>query len=736
MEAAVVIQGLSILLQYTGAILALFLIGVTKKRAAWILIAVAVFLMATRHAITFFQQLTSRSAPHLNLSAELLTLSISMLMLAGIAFIANLFRSILRSEEALRVTQFTLDHAGDAVFWVERDGRISYVNDTACRMLGYSREQLLELTIQEIIPTMVEGVWNSFWERAHSKGSYTFESSQCTQDGQAFPAEITANNLIYGQQEFMCMLARDITDRKRAEDALRENQRRLSTLVNNLPGVAYRCANDKHWTMEYISEGCSELFGYNSEALIGNKDISFSSLIVPEDQQHVWETVQEALAGHRQFVVEYRITTHSGEQRWMWEKGSGVIDDTETLVALEGFIVDITDRKRAEEERLRLESQLRNAQKLEAIGDFAGGLAHDFNHLLMGMMSQVGQLKTFAEPGSPIHTVARTLERDGEHAAQLTNQLLGFAGKGKYQNVPVDLHEIIHETARALSASLDHNIQVQVRLTAERAIISGDPGQIKQVLDNLIENACEAMEAHGGTLTFQTQLLEADDEYVRRHPEITPGDYLEVTVTDNGVGIPQEHLGRIFEPFFTTKPAAQRSGMGLAMVYGIIENHGGNLKVDSEVGQGTTVTVHLPLAPETALTALAPETRMARGSGHILIVDFDDIARSVAAEMLQDLGYEVVTVTGGNEAVDYYIRYGNDIDLVLIEMAMPEMGGRECFQALNMLNAHVKALITTSYDLGEEAQELLAEGVLGIVLKPYNPDVLTAALREALAGKV
>ncbi|HEY3418325.1 MAG TPA: PAS domain S-box protein, partial [Armatimonadota bacterium] len=645
MEAAVIIQGLSILLQYVGAILALFLIGVTRKRAAWLLIAFAVFLLATRNAISFCYLLTHKSAAHPDLSAELLTLAISIMLLAGIAFIANLFRSIMQSEEALRVTQFTLDRAGDAVFWIEQDGRISYVNDTACRMLGYARDQLLELTVPEIMPTMVEGVWHSFWERTQSTGSYTFESSQRPQVGQAFPAEITANYLTYGQQEFMCMLARDITARKHAEDALRENQRRLATLVDNLPGVAYRCVYDQQWIIEYISEGCTDLFGYRSEDLIGNREVNFTTLIVGDDQQYVWDTVQQALASQRQFVVEFRVTDRARRQRWMWMKGSGVFDDTGPLRAIEGFIVDISDRKGAEEQHIRLEAQLRNARKLEAIGSFAGGLAQDFNHLLMGMKSQASQLKAYTEPGTPIFTIARALERDGERAAHLTNQLLGFAGKGKYQNVPVDVHEVIREALRAVTDVPDRHLQAQTRLDAEQFVVSGDPGQLRQVLDNLLANACDALDEHGGGVTIQTQNTELDQEFCRLHQEMLPGNFLEVTVTDTGAGIPEEHLGRIFEPFFTTKSAAQRNGMGLAMAYGIVENHGGCIQAESEAGQGTTITFYLPLAAPATETRPATDVPKVRGSGRLLIVDFDDIARSVGAELLQSQGYEVVTVS-------------------------------------------------------------------------------------------
>jgi PAS domain S-box-containing protein len=390
------------------------------------------------------------------------------------------------------------------------------------------------------------------------------------------------------------------------------------------------------------------------------------------------------------------------------------------------------ERSRAEEEKVKLEVQLRQSQKMEAIGRLAGGVAHDFNNLLTGILGYANLLKEKSDPGDNIFQAAEMIERAAGRAAQLTGQLLGFARKGKHQNVPVDLTGTIHEVIGLLKHTIDKNIVIRQRLRAHPASVLGDPGQMQQVILNLAVNARDAMPL-GGELCFETDLVELDSSYCRTYAGATPGQYYMVSITDTGCGIPLEIQDRIFEPFFTTKEPGKGTGMGLAMVYGIVKNHGGSIRVHSEVRQGTTFKVYLPVPAESPDSqVISQEIALAPGIGRILVVDDEEMVRTVTKEMLSSLGYQVVTVSDGQEAVEYYRGFGTEIDLVIIDMIMPKLGGRDCFRALKAINPSVKAILATGYDRNGAAQEILNAGMLGFVQKPYQMSQLSEVIANVL----
>ena len=396
---------------------------------------------------------------------------------------------------------------------------------------------------------------------------------------------------------------------------------------------------------------------------------------------------------------------------------------------------DISDRKYAEDERQRLEVQLFQAQKMEAIGRLAGGVAHDFNNLLTGIMGCANILRVERAGDAFVMETSETIQSASERAADLTQRLLGFARRGKYQEIHVDLHGTIQDVLRLLSHTLDKNISLEQSLRAERAVVLGDPGQLQQVILNLAVNGRDAM-PEGGTLTFETDVVDLDDEFCRERPGAVPGRYVAMAVRDTGVGIPEENRRLIFEPFFTTKDKSVGTGMGLAMVYGIVKNHGGYIGVDSVEGQGTTFRAYLPPAKTSEVPALEPaQTRVVTGTGRIMIVDDEPLVLKVGGQMLRALGYEVVCAPGGAEAVDMYREDGQHIDLVLLDMMMPGMDGRECFHALREINPDIKVILSTGFGRDGKAQELLDEGIRGFVQKPYRLAHLSVAIANVLQGQ-
>jgi PAS domain S-box-containing protein len=532
----------------------------------------------------------------------------------------------------------------------------------------------------------------------------------------------------------VCLAAtgQDVTDRRKSEKALHESERTLATLLSNLPGMAYRCRNDTQWTMEYVSEGCQALTGYAQGALRQNRDLSFADLIHPEDMAEVWQQVQDGLAHGQPFRMTYRLLTAQGDLRWVYEQGREVGRADDGTVILEGFITDVTDRIRSEQEYHRLEEQLFQVQKLEAVGELAGGVAHDFNNLLTGIIGYANLLKSSDCKCPETAEVADAIEGAARRAAHLTSQLLGFARRGKNQVVPVDLHGVVGEVADLLGRTLNKNITITSRLEASPNAVLGDPGQLQQMVLNLAVNARDAM-PEGGQLTFRTECVELGEEYCRSHAEVAPGRYLCLSVMDTGIGIPRDIQPRIFEPFFTTKEPSKGIGMGLSMVYGIAKNHGGSVQVYSEMGHGATFRVYLPVTDQ----APADQSQDARprpvlGRGRVLLIDDEPIVRQTAARMLTSLGYEVVAAGDGIEGLDIYRASWPRIDLVVLDMIMPVMGGRECFREMQKINPEIRALLSTGYGLNGAAQQILDDGVAGFVEKPYDLARLSHAVAAVL----
>jgi CheY-like chemotaxis protein len=370
---------------------------------------------------------------------------------------------------------------------------------------------------------------------------------------------------------------------------------------------------------------------------------------------------------------------------------------------------------------------------MEAIGQLAGGIAHDFNNLLTGILGYAGMLKIDAESGSTVREVAETIEKAAERAAGLIQQLLGFARRGKNQELAVDLHQTIHDVVALLSRTIDKNIRITLDLKAPKTVVMGDPVQLQQILLNLVINSRDAM-PDGGDLTFHTDLVELDQDFCRKNPGSKPGSYFLVSVRDTGCGIPKDIQNRIFEPFFTTKEPGHGTGMGLAMVYGTVKNHEGYIQVCSEVKAGTRFNIYLPFTEENALEP-GEEDRVVRpvgGKGCLLLVDDEEVVRKVGTAMLGSLGYEILTACNGREAVEVYRERAKEITLVILDMVMPEMGGRECFRALKEINPRVKAILSTGYAKDGKAQETLDEGMAGFIQKPYRMTDISEKVHEAL----
>jgi signal transduction histidine kinase len=405
-----------------------------------------------------------------------------------------------------------------------------------------------------------------------------------------------------------------------------------------------------------------------------------------------------------------------------------------TLEAMAGLIGGAIARAQAEKEKATLQEMLRHSEKMQAIGQLAGGVAHDFNNQLMGIVGSADLLRFDLKNDSKLAHFVDNILLAANRAADLTEQLLAFARKGKYLSMPIDIHRTIVEVVSLLQHSVDKRITTTKELKADSHVVDGDPTQLQNALLNLALNACDAMPA-GGILSFTTQVAELDQHACDTTPfEIEPGRFIQISVTDSGAGIDEAILDHIFEPFYTTKDPGKGTGMGLAAVYGTVKSHRGSIDVHSEVGRSTTFEMYLPLSKKaSAHMAEAISTIDAVDKrAHILLVDDEEIVRDVTCTLLRRLGYRVTESSNGADAVRLYRAQWEDIDLVLLDMVMPDMGGRDAFIAMRKMNPKLKVLLASGYSIDGEAQGILDEGAKAFIQKPFTLDQLARDVEDVL----
>ncbi len=410
-------------------------------------------------------------------------------------------------------------------------------------------------------------------------------------------------------------------------------------------------------------------------------------------------------------------------------------DTRNTIEAISGIFKGAIIRTQTELALRKSEEKLRQAEKMQAIGQLAGGIAHDFNNQLTGIVGYADLLlEELRDTKELSHYVANILKAS-KNATDLTEKLLAFARKGKYLSVPVDMNRTIEEVISLLLHSIDKKIVIKQQLNAKPPTTLGDPSQLQNSILNLALNARDAM-PEGGKLTFGTSIVNLDNKYCRKVPyEIIPGKYVHISVTDSGIGMDEEIKKHMFEPFFTTKQNGKGTGMGLAAAYGTIKNHKGSIDTSSKIGFGTTFNVYLPLHTKQEKEVIYNIERIEkaiRGTAHILLVDDEDIVCDLGLKVLEKLGYKVTICSTGAEALMQYRNSWSNIDLVILDMVMPEMNGRETFQAMKSINPNVKALLSSGYSINGEAVKIIDEGIMGFIQKPYRMPQLSQKIAKVL----
>jgi two-component system, cell cycle sensor histidine kinase and response regulator CckA len=596
--------------------------------------------------------------------------------------------------------------------------RFLAVNDAAVSHYGYSREEFLRLTIVDIRPP--EDVPQLMKELANEpKGGIT-GSRHHKKDGTIIDVEISAQRLVFAKRNAQLVLALDITARKQAEMALRESEERYRDLVENAHDIIY--SHDLKGNYTSVNKAGEATTGYTREEAL---KLNLVDTVAPEWRDKAKDMMRRKLEGERVTAYEMELIAKDG-RRVAVEVNTKLVYANGKPVAVQGIARDVTERK-------QLEEQLRQSQKMEAIGQLAGGVAHDFNNLLTAIIGYSGLALQRMEDESPLKPYIEEIKKAGDRAANLTRQLLAFGRKQILQPLPLNLNDVITDLNKMLRRLIGEDIRLAARLDLDLKKIKADPGQIEQVLMNLVVNARDAM-PRGGNLTIETANVQIDEEYAGRHIGVNSGAYVMLAVSDNGTGMDQETESKIFEPFFTTKDKGKGTGLGLSTVYGIVKQSGGNIWVYSEMGHGTTFKIYLPQVDDAVGTEQAKpqDDSIPGGSETVLLVEDEEVVRGLAQRILKDAGYRVITANGGEEAITWCANNTETIHLLLTDVVMPDTSGKELAERLSSLRPQTKVLFMSGYT--DEA--IVHHGVLDsnveFIQKPFTPTALSRKVRQVL----
>ncbi|MCD6048957.1 MAG: multi-sensor hybrid histidine kinase, partial [Verrucomicrobia bacterium] len=638
-----------------------------------------------------------------------------------------------RTEEALRNSEIRFhtvwEMANDALRLVDENGVIVAVNEAFCRLVGISRQELegrpfTETYLGDRNPLELQQRFQErFRERripAHEERRMTFRA------GNTVELEITSTFVeLPGHPALLFGLFRDVTERKRAEQDLRESRRLLEKAQE--VGHVGSWISDAGLTrkLTWSAETC-RIFGLAPEKFGGNVE-AFLSLVHPEDRKAIEEASLAALAGERLYNLEHRIVRPDGSLRWVHEQADVERNSAGQPVRMVGVVQDITERR-------ELEEQFRQSQKMDAIGQLAGGVAHDFNNILAAMMMQTELLVLTEDLPLEVQNGLQDIQASAERAANLTRQLLLFSRKQVMHTRELDLNEAVTSLFKMLQRIIGEHLDLQFNLCPRSLNIHADPGMLDQVLMNLVVNARDAM-PEGGRITIVTSEKNLTKEEAAALPETSAGRYACMQVIDTGCGIPRENLTRIFEPFFTTKDPGKGTGLGLATVFGIVKQHGGTVIVESEVGRGTSFQILLPVAKplEKAAEKTTVKAKPRGGTETILLVEDDTSVRVLTRIVLERAGYRVVEASNGVEALELWSEHQDSVRLLLTDIVMPEgVSGRELAARLQTQNPKLRVVFTSGYSADIAGRELaLAEGQ-NFIQKPAPPHKLLETVRHSL----
>jgi PAS domain S-box-containing protein len=519
--------------------------------------------------------------------------------------------------------------------------------------------------------------------------------------------------------------------RRLADEAMLESELKYRTIVEGIEEGYFEIDFDRNLT--FFNDPLCKMLGYARDEMTGKNTREFTSATTIEKMDQIYAQVQKT--GEPIRVTDYDAVGKDGASIALELTAALMRNPDGDPIGFRGVLRDVSERKDAEAEKRKFETQVQQAQKMESIGTLAGGIAHDFNNILMGIQGNASLMLLKTKSAHVNYEKLKNIETYVENGTELTKQLLGFARRGKYYAIATDLNDVIGRSA-SMFGRTKKEIRIHSDLQTDIWTVEVDRGQIEQALLNLYVNAWQAM-PQGGDLYLKTENVILDADFVNNKPyKVEAGDHIKITITDTGSGIDKETQERIFEPFFTTKEMGRGTGLGLASVYGIIKSHGGYINVYSEAEMGTTFTIYLPASgQEVQHEKREPIVTVSKGSGTILLIDDEEMIIKVGEELLQELGYKVLVARSGQGAIKLYKKNTAKIDLVIMDMIMPGMGGGETFDHLKEINPDIKVLLSSGYSINGQASEILERGCDGFIQKPFNINQLSEKIQGIIAKK-
>ncbi len=640
-----------------------------------------------------------------------------------------------RSEEARRLSEeryreiFEMDLTGSCIS--SADGRILACNPAFARIFGFP-------SVAEVLQAPTRSFYGSAQEREEllnlvykHKKLENFETELVRRDGSSMSVVQNLQGVFDESGALIEMHSHfiDVTSHKHAEKQLQESEERLRLALD----AAHMGTFD--WDVPHNritwSRWHEEMWGFKPGEFGGTYE-SFSERVHPDDLPGINAEAARCIAAREPFAREFRVVWPDGTVHWIMGRGEFSFDANGQALRMCGAILETTEHRQAEEALRESETQLRQSQKLEAVGQLAGGIAHDFNNLLTAINGYSSLALKRLDDASPLKSYIEEVKKAGDRAANLTRQLLAFSRKQILEPKVLDLNEVVGDMSKMLRRMIGEDVQLATSPARELGRVKADPGQIEQIIMNLVVNARDAM-PNGGKVTIETSDVHLDDEYAREHMPTKPGHYVLLAVSDTGTGMDAETQARIFEPFFTTKEVDKGTGLGLSTVYGIVKQSDGFVWVYSEPGHGTTFKVYLPVVDAEKTAAAKPLDDDAQiGTETILLVEDEEVVRNLAQETLEAAGYEVLVAGKGEEAIRLGIEHPHEIHLLLSDVVMPGASGNEVAEQLRSLRPKTKVLFMSGYtDEAIVHHGVLASGVR-FIQKPFSLAALCRKVREVL----
>jgi two-component system cell cycle sensor histidine kinase/response regulator CckA len=630
----------------------------------------------------------------------------------------------LRSSEERFRTMF--EHAGFGIALIGLDGRIITANTALATMLGRERDALAGLSVNDYAHADHAADERALLDAtlAGERDHYGLEMRYTAHDGGTVWANVAASLVrdVGSRPRFVITMIEDVTPRKAAQEAVREGEERYRELFENASDVVFTVDEQARFTT--VNAAAERLTGYPADQMIG---ASIADLFTPECRELAMGQLASKIVGQPAATHEWTIRANDGRELVI-EVACAPVRARGRIVGVQGIARDLSERK-------ELEQQLRQAQKMEAIGRLAGGIAHDFNNLMTAIMGYSELALQRLEAAPETHRDLEEIQKAADRATRLTRQLLAFSRKQVLQPARIDLNDVVGDMEKMLGRVIGADVEIRTRFQTDLGGVEADRSQLEQVLLNLAVNARDAM-PDGGTLSIETANVDVDGYSVAEPGVVPAGQYVVLTVTDTGSGMDEATCARVFEPFFTTKEIGKGTGLGLATVYGIVKQSGGFITVDSEPGQGSVFRIFLNrLAPTAAAGCGARAAAVRAGSETILLVEDDDAVREIAVGILERNGYRVLAARDGVDALRELRENGADVDLLLTDVVMPRLSGSALAERLTAERPPLKVLFMSGYaDDAIENDGTIRPGT-DFIQKPFTASMLAAKVRDVLDGR-